>query len=153
MSCHPELNQYIHDTLHCVKPLIEKVREYISLQIIDIVLQTQWLIMLNMLLHEGTLFLSTYYSHEVLHCSLRMMQKKWWWSSWTKSIIQLRDLSLRFHSLLFYPSGECISSLTFSTSLTQSVIGLSRYQYCDTQMYHGKEKKHEMGKITWGKQS
>uniref|UniRef100_A0A8C7U1T8 Mitotic spindle assembly checkpoint protein MAD2B n=1 Tax=Oncorhynchus mykiss TaxID=8022 RepID=A0A8C7U1T8_ONCMY len=24
MSCHPELNQYIHDTLHCVKPLIEK---------------------------------------------------------------------------------------------------------------------------------
>lgn len=26
MSCHPELNQYIQDTLHCVKPLIEKVR-------------------------------------------------------------------------------------------------------------------------------
>ncbi|MEQ2192064.1 hypothetical protein XENOCAPTIV_006480 [Xenoophorus captivus] len=25
MSCHPELNQYIQDTLHCVKPLIEKV--------------------------------------------------------------------------------------------------------------------------------
>uniref|UniRef100_A0A3Q2EB97 Mitotic spindle assembly checkpoint protein MAD2B n=1 Tax=Cyprinodon variegatus TaxID=28743 RepID=A0A3Q2EB97_CYPVA len=24
MSCHPELNQYIQDTLHCVKPLIEK---------------------------------------------------------------------------------------------------------------------------------
>lgn len=27
MSCHPELNQYIQDTLHCVKPLLEKVRE------------------------------------------------------------------------------------------------------------------------------
>lgn len=27
MSCHPELNQYIQDTLHCVKPLIEKVRQ------------------------------------------------------------------------------------------------------------------------------
>ena len=26
MSCHPELNQYIQDTLHCVKPLLEKVR-------------------------------------------------------------------------------------------------------------------------------
>lgn len=25
MSCHPELNQYIQDTLHCVKPLLEKV--------------------------------------------------------------------------------------------------------------------------------
>lgn len=25
MSCHPELNQYIQDTLHCIKPLIEKV--------------------------------------------------------------------------------------------------------------------------------
>lgn len=25
MSCHPELNQYIQDTLHCMKPLIEKV--------------------------------------------------------------------------------------------------------------------------------
>nr|XP_009669731.1 PREDICTED: mitotic spindle assembly checkpoint protein MAD2B isoform X1 [Struthio camelus australis] len=24
MSCHPELNQYIQDTLHCVKPLLEK---------------------------------------------------------------------------------------------------------------------------------
>uniref|UniRef100_A0A8C1ECT1 Mitotic spindle assembly checkpoint protein MAD2B n=2 Tax=Cyprinus carpio TaxID=7962 RepID=A0A8C1ECT1_CYPCA len=24
MSCHPELNQYIQDTLHCVKPLIQK---------------------------------------------------------------------------------------------------------------------------------
>ncbi|KAJ1145290.1 hypothetical protein NDU88_011580 [Pleurodeles waltl] len=24
MSCHPELNRYIQDTLHCVKPLIEK---------------------------------------------------------------------------------------------------------------------------------
>ncbi|XP_077425825.1 mitotic spindle assembly checkpoint protein MAD2B isoform X1 [Vanacampus margaritifer] len=24
MSCHPELNQYIQDTLHCIKPLIEK---------------------------------------------------------------------------------------------------------------------------------
>lgn len=24
MSCHPDLNQYIQDTLHCVKPLIEK---------------------------------------------------------------------------------------------------------------------------------
>ncbi|TWW56264.1 Mitotic spindle assembly checkpoint protein MAD2B [Takifugu flavidus] len=24
MSCHPELNQYIQDTLHCMKPLIEK---------------------------------------------------------------------------------------------------------------------------------
>jgi len=28
MSCHPELNQYIQDTLHCVKPLLEKVRSY-----------------------------------------------------------------------------------------------------------------------------
>ncbi|XP_041128969.1 mitotic spindle assembly checkpoint protein MAD2B-like isoform X4 [Polyodon spathula] len=24
MSCHPELNQYIQDTLHCIKPLIVK---------------------------------------------------------------------------------------------------------------------------------
>ncbi|KAM6434911.1 mitotic spindle assembly checkpoint protein MAD2B isoform 1-T1 [Liasis olivaceus] len=24
MSCHPELNQYIQDTLHCIKPLLEK---------------------------------------------------------------------------------------------------------------------------------
>uniref|UniRef100_A0A8C3IDL0 Mitotic spindle assembly checkpoint protein MAD2B n=1 Tax=Chrysemys picta bellii TaxID=8478 RepID=A0A8C3IDL0_CHRPI len=24
MSCHPELNRYIQDTLHCVKPLLEK---------------------------------------------------------------------------------------------------------------------------------
>uniref|UniRef100_A0A8C6XKN8 Mitotic spindle assembly checkpoint protein MAD2B n=1 Tax=Naja naja TaxID=35670 RepID=A0A8C6XKN8_NAJNA len=24
MSCHPELNRYIQDTLHCIKPLLEK---------------------------------------------------------------------------------------------------------------------------------
>ncbi|KAJ0036565.1 hypothetical protein NQD34_005242 [Periophthalmus magnuspinnatus] len=27
MSCHPDLNQYIQDTLYCIKPLIEKVKE------------------------------------------------------------------------------------------------------------------------------
>lgn len=31
MSCHPELNQYIQDTLHCMKPLIEKVGSYPTL--------------------------------------------------------------------------------------------------------------------------
>ncbi|GCB70167.1 hypothetical protein scyTo_0005621 [Scyliorhinus torazame] len=31
MSCHPELNQYIQDTLHCIKPLIEKVRKIFKL--------------------------------------------------------------------------------------------------------------------------
>lgn len=32
MSCHPELNQYIQDTLHCVKPLLEKVRGPLALR-------------------------------------------------------------------------------------------------------------------------
>lgn len=30
MSCHPELNQYIQDTLHCVKPLLEKKTEKVK---------------------------------------------------------------------------------------------------------------------------
>ncbi|MGH0143722.1 UNVERIFIED_CONTAM: hypothetical protein FKN15_000787 [Acipenser sinensis] len=33
MSCHPELNQYIQDTLHCIKPLIVKLLRAFILKI------------------------------------------------------------------------------------------------------------------------
>lgn len=86
MSCHPELNQYIQDTLHCIKPLIEKVRH-------DCICWGESRTCVPALFNE------------IFHFSLRTMQRRWLWSSWTKSIIQWRDLCLRFPNLPFCLSG------------------------------------------------